>query len=62
MTGPEPVDLPGALPTDSIRRGVEPASPTVDDSVIIGEEKYGQLYFIHYACSIFKCLSLLKTD
>jgi len=48
MTGPESVDLPGALPTDSMRRGVEPASPTVDDSAIIDKEKYGQLLCMQY--------------
>ena len=48
MSGMEPVDLPGALPTDSMRRGAELSSPTVDDSTVIGEEKYGQLRCIHY--------------
>ena len=48
MSGIEPVDLPGALPTDSMKRGAELASPTVDDSIVIGEEKYGQLCYIHY--------------
>jgi len=46
-------DLPGALPSDSMRHGEELTSPTVDDSAVIGEEKYGQLYFIHSA--VQKC-------
>jgi len=57
FSGPqEPVDLPGALSTDSMRRDAEFASPTVDDSVVIGEERYGQYFTIH-ALHIGRALS-----
>ena len=41
MQGTEPLDLPGALPTDTMRREPEHNSPTVDDCNIIDDDKIG---------------------
>jgi len=41
MLGTEPIDLPGALPTDSMKCDPERNSPTVDDCNIVHNEKMG---------------------
>ena len=41
MLGTKPIDLPGALLTDTMRREPEHSSPTVDDCHIVHNDKIG---------------------
>jgi len=42
MTGPEPVDLPGAMPTDSMMQEPEYNSLNVDDVNIVSDLRIGE--------------------